>query len=140
VDFPNGRWMRTGDIVYCTYNGYFFIIDRMKDLIKVKGNQVAPAEIEVLLLVDPKLAEAYIVVVTIDGEEVPRADAQLKKSCKGEELEIQRWIEPRVSRFKRLRGGIAFVDEVPKNPVSLTTCQAELILILHSLARSCGES
>jgi 4-coumarate--CoA ligase len=134
VDGLDGRWMRTGDIAYVTSEGYFFIVDRMKELIKVKGNQVAPAELEALLLEHPKLADACVVGVIIEGEEVPRAYVQVKSGCDCDELEIQNWIEPRVSRFKRLTGGVAFVDVVPKNPVSqniFTRC----VLITSSPAR-----
>ena len=73
VDGPDGRWMRTGDIAYVDVKGQFFIVDRMKELIKVKGNQVAPAELEAVLLEHPQIADAAVVGVTIQSEEVPRA-------------------------------------------------------------------
>jgi 4-coumarate--CoA ligase len=116
VDGPDGRWMRTGDIAYVDNQGRFFIVDRMKELIKVKGNQVAPAELEAILLEHPQIADAAVVGVTIGGEEVPRAYAMLQEGKKGSEKEVQEWLAKRVSRHKRLVGGVKFVDAIPKNP------------------------
>ena len=116
VDGPDGRWMRTGDIAYVDKQGRFFIVDRMKELIKVKGNQVAPAELEAILLEHPQITDAAVVGVTIDGEEVPRAYAILREGEKGSEKEVQEWLAKRVSRHKRLVGGVRFVDVIPKNP------------------------
>jgi 4-coumarate--CoA ligase len=131
VDGPDGRWMRTGDIAYVNKKGYFFIVDRMKELIKVKGNQVAPAELEALLLEHPKVQDACVVGVTIKGEEVPRAYVVLQGGEKGDksvEREIMGWMEKRVSRHKRLAGGVGFVEAVPKNPV----CDIAVCLEKHA--------
>jgi 4-coumarate--CoA ligase len=118
VDGPDGRWMRTGDIAYVDKEGRFFIVDRMKELIKVKGNQVAPAELEALLLEHPHLTDACVVGVTIDGEEYPRAYVVKREDAKGvSEEEVAAWLAKRVSKTKRLVGGVAFVDAIPKNPV-----------------------
>ena len=119
VNGPDGQWMRTGDIAYVDQEGRFFIVDRMKELIKVKGNQVAPAELEALLLEHPQLSDACVVGVTINGGEVPRAYVVLKEGQKGDEREVQEWLAKRVSKHKRLVGGVSFVDVIPKNPVSL---------------------
>lgn len=120
VDGPDGRWMRTGDVAYIDPNGCFYIVDRIKELIKVKGNQVAPAELEALLLEHPQLADAAVIGVTINDGEVPRAYVQLQADAKGkvQEKEIADWLASRVSKYKRLDGGVVFVDSVPKNPVS----------------------
>ena len=118
VDGPDGRWMRTGDIAYVNDKGYFFIVDRIKELIKVKGNQVAPAELEALLLEHPQISDAAVVGVTIQGEEVPRAYVVLQDGEKAEEKEVEQWLASRVSRHKRIVGGCVFIDAVPKNPVS----------------------
>lgn len=119
VDGPDGRWMRTGDIAYVNAKGYFFIVDRMKELIKVKGNQVAPAELEALLLEHPAVQDACVVGVTIKGEEVPRAYVVPQQGKWSKELEgdIQKWCKERTSRYKWLVGGVGFVEAVPKNPV-----------------------
>lgn len=118
VDGPDGRWMRTGDIAYVDSDGRFFIVDRMKELIKVKGNQVAPAELEALLLEHPKVQDSCVVGVTIQGEEVPRAYVVTREGEEASEKEVAGWLAERVSRHKRLSGGVVFVDAVPKNPVS----------------------
>jgi 4-coumarate--CoA ligase len=121
VEQSDGRWMRTGDIAYVNNKGYFFIVDRMKELIKVKGNQVAPAELEALLLEHPAVQDACVVGVVIKGEEVPRAYVVPQQGKGGGELEgeIQKWFRERTSRFKWLVGGIWFVEAIPKNPVCL---------------------
>jgi 4-coumarate--CoA ligase len=116
VTTPTGTWMRTGDIAYINPRGQFFIVDRMKELIKVKGNQVAPAELEGVLLEHPLLADAAVVGVTVDGEERPRA--YVVRTGEVGEREVQEWLAKRVSAYKRLTGGVVFVDAVPKNPVS----------------------
>ncbi|KAG4427704.1 hypothetical protein IFR05_016813, partial [Cadophora sp. M221] len=116
VDGPDGRWMRTGDIAYVDEKGRFFVVDRMKELIKVKGNQVAPAELEGLLLEHPGLVDACVVGVTVGGEEMPRAYVVRKEGEKVGEEEVKRWLGERVSKTKRLTGGVVFVDAVPKNP------------------------
>lgn len=116
----DGRWMRTGDIAYVNAKGHFFIVDRMKELIKVRGNQVAPAELEALLLEHPRISDACVVGVTIAGEEVPRAYV-VWPGKGGEETEkvkeVVEWVRERTSRHKWLAGGVGFVDAVPKNPV-----------------------
>ena len=118
VDGPDGRWMRTGDIAYVDSRGRFFIVDRIKELIKVKGAQVAPAELEAVLLEHPQIADACVVGVTIDGGEVPRAYLVPLVGEKPSEREVMEWLAQRVSKYKRLAGGVGFVDVIPKNPVS----------------------
>lgn len=120
VNGPDGRWMRTGDIAYVDKNGYFYIVDRMKELIKVKGNQVAPAELEALLLEHYQIADAAVIGVPKDGDEAPRGYVVLKPDVKGkvQGSEIAAWLAKRVTKYKRLDGGVVFVDSIPKNPVS----------------------
>ncbi len=133
VDDPHtGRWMRTGDIAYIDASGCFYIVDRMKELIKVKGNQVAPAELESLLLEHPILVDACVVGVTIRGEEVPRAYVVVKDGEGVSEEAVAAWLAERVSRTKRLAGGVVFVDVIPKNPVCFS-----LLLSFSPLYISC---
>lgn len=150
VDGPDGRWMRTGDIAYVDAEGRFFIVDRMKELIKVKGNQVAPAELEGLLLEHPELVDACVVGVTIGGEEMPRAYVVRKEGGGVSEEGVGKWMQERVSRTKRLTGGVVFVDAVPKNPVSSSSsslcCRLKIeakgifvLTIYHSLVKSSGK-
>lgn len=123
VDPADGaRWLRTGDIAYVDRYGpgaLFFIVDRLKELIKVKGNQVAPAELEALLLERPDVGDAAVVGVQVDGEERPRAYVVRVPGTTATGDEIARWMAARTSPFKRLAGGVVFVDSIPKNPVRI---------------------
>ncbi|KAF2278726.1 4-coumarate-CoA ligase-like protein [Westerdykella ornata] len=112
-------WLRTGDVAYVDKEGHFFIVDRKKELIKVKGLQVAPAELEALLLDHPDVQDAAVIGVTINGEELPRAYIvpQSQERATPEVAEkIKNWLAERVSRAKRLEGGVHFIDAIPKNP------------------------
>ena len=111
--------MKTGDIAYVNEDSYFFIVDRKKELIKVKGNQVAPAELEGILLEHPDVVDAAVIGVTIQSEEYPRAYIVLAEGGKATEKDIAQFMEGKVSRTKRLAGGVRFIDAIPKNPVSL---------------------
>lgn len=120
VEDSSGRWMKTGDIAYVDDKNRFFIVDRLKELIKVKGNQVAPAELEALLLEHPQLSDAAVLGVALNGDEAPRAYVVVKEGDKGKvnEAEVKDWLAKRVTKYKRLEGGVVFVDVIPKNPVS----------------------
>jgi 4-coumarate--CoA ligase len=116
---PDG-WLKTGDIAYVDDEGRFFIVDRKKELIKVKGNQVAPAELEALLLEHPGIADAAVIgMPTADGDEKPRAFVVRQVGKEGEGLteeQVKKFVEGKVIRYKRLAGGVEFLDVIPKNP------------------------
>ncbi|KAK4225347.1 4-coumarate--CoA ligase-like 7 [Podospora fimiseda] len=119
VDSDGTRWLKTGDIAYVEEykpGGIFHVVDRSKELIKVKGNQVAPAELEGVLLENPDVADAAVIGVTIKGEELPRAYVVKKPGSKVTGEEIAKWMESKVTRYKQLKGGVIFVDAIPKNP------------------------
>jgi 4-coumarate--CoA ligase len=128
---PDG-WLKTGDVCYVDTKGKFTVVDRTKELIKVKGNQVAPAELEAVLLEHPDVADAAVVGISWEGDERPRAYVVLKESSQGKvsPMEVKRWMDSRVARHKRLEGGVVFVDVVPKNPVSLCKPNSPLKSIL----------
>ncbi|KIV88012.1 hypothetical protein PV10_09189 [Exophiala mesophila] len=113
-------WLKTGDIAYVDQDGMFFIVDRLKELIKVKGNQVAPAELEALLLEHEAIADAAVIgMPTDDGDERPRAFIVRQVGPAGEKLtesDVKKFIEAKVVRYKRLTGGVEFLDAIPKNP------------------------
>ena len=111
---PDG-WLKTGDIAYVD-NGKFFVVDRKKELIKVRGNQVAPAELEALLLEHPAVADAAVIGALVGGEELPRAYVVRQLETPVTEQDIQRFIQEKTSRHKWLAGGVKFLDVVPKNP------------------------
>ncbi|KAL6708630.1 hypothetical protein ACN47E_002611 [Coniothyrium glycines] len=112
-------WLKTGDVAYVDEQNHFFIVDRKKELIKVKGLQVAPAELEALLLDHPDVQDAAVIGINSNGDELPRAYivAQTPEKATPEVGEsIKKWVAERVSKHKRLEGGVHFVDAVPKNP------------------------
>ena len=86
-------------------------------MIKVNGLQVAPAELEAVLLDHEAVADAAVVGITLHSEEWPRAYLVLQEEARGKvtEKDVQNWIKTRVAKHKWLAGGVAFVDEVPKS-------------------------
>jgi len=107
-------WLHTGDIAYADRDGYFYIVDRLKELIKYKGFQVAPAELEALLLTHPAVADAAV-IPSPDEEagEVPKAFVVLK--AEADEEEIKSFVAERVAPYKKLRF-VEFVEQIPKSP------------------------
>jgi acyl-CoA synthetase (AMP-forming)/AMP-acid ligase II len=119
VDSDGTRWLKTGDIAFIEEyrpGGIFHVVDRVKELIKVKGNQVAPAELEGILLENSDVMDAAVVGVTINGEEMPRAYVVRRPGSSVSEQDVAKWMEGKVTRYKRLKGGVAFTDAIPKNP------------------------
>ncbi|KAK1146477.1 hypothetical protein N8T08_002906 [Aspergillus melleus] len=109
-------WLKTGDIAFVDDEGKFHVVDRKKELIKVKGNQVAPAELEALLLEHSAVADAAVIGVPIDDDERPRAYIALKPGQRATEADIVRFMDGKVSAIKRITGGVVFIDAIPKNP------------------------
>ena len=109
-------WLRTGDIGYHDESGDFYITDRLKELIKVKGFQVAPAELEALLRMHPDINDAAVIgVPNAATGELPRAFIVAKKDSKLNEKEVQDYVAQKVSEFKRLAGGVEFIESIPRN-------------------------
>ena len=107
-------WLHTGDIGVVDADGYLTIVDRLKELIKVKGYQVAPAELEALLLDHPLIADAAVIPVP-DNEcgERPKAFVVPRGPLSADD--VRAFVHERVSHYKRLRD-VAFVDAIPKSP------------------------
>ncbi|CVK95009.1 probable phenylacetyl-CoA ligase [Fusarium mangiferae] len=121
----NGRWIRTGDEVLVrmseSRNEHFVVVDRVKELIKVKGHQVAPAELESHLLTHPAVSDcAVIQIPDARAGEVPKAFVVKANHANqsGEELvrDIQRYVEEHKARYKWLKGGVEFIEAIPKSP------------------------
>ena len=112
-------WLRTGDVAQYDEDGFFFITDRLKELIKVRGYQVAPAEIEALLLTHPNISDAAVIPVEDEASgELPRAYVTLKSDDVSQTVsddDIKSWVKERVAPFKRLEGGVFFIDQIPKS-------------------------
>jgi len=113
-------YFKTGDVGYQDKNGNFYITDRVKELIKYKGFQVPPAELEGLLVDHPAVDDAAVVGIYDKSQatEVPRAyvvAAQGVEKSDKTAKEIQDWLAKKVANHKRVRGGVRFVDEIPKS-------------------------
>jgi acyl-coenzyme A synthetase/AMP-(fatty) acid ligase len=115
-------YYKTGDVARMdSRTDNFYITDRVKELIKYKGFQVPPAELEGVLSANPKIADVAVVGIWKEEAqtEVPRAYVVLQAGhTASEELgtEISKWLEAKVAHYKKLRGGVRFVAEIPKNP------------------------
>lgn len=108
-------WLKTGDVVTYDEDGYFFVVDRIKELIKVKGIQVSPSELEVELLKMPGVAEAGVVGVKDErAGEVPRAFI-VRRDPSLTEDKVAEYLGSRVAPHKQLAGGVRFVEELPKS-------------------------
>ncbi|CAG9761516.1 unnamed protein product [Ceutorhynchus assimilis] len=115
--FTEDGWLKSGDLGYYDEEGFFYVVDRLKEVIKYKGYQVAPAELEAILINHPKIADAGVVGVPdkVAGE-VPLAFVVRKAETHVGEEEIIKYVADKVSPQKRLRGGVIFVESIPKNP------------------------
>ncbi len=107
-------WLRTGDIGYADEDGYFYIVDRMKELIKYKGFQVAPAELEALLLTHSAIADAAVIPKRDEeAGEVPKAFVVAKTEVAPQA--IMDFVAEHVAPYKKVRE-VEFVDQIPKSP------------------------
>ncbi|MEU9434024.1 4-coumarate--CoA ligase family protein [Streptomyces sp. NPDC048252] len=108
-------WLHTGDVGRVDADGWLFVVDRVKELIKYKGFQVAPAELEALLLTHPGIADAAVIgVYNDDGNEVPHAYVvRQPTSPELAEGEIAMYVAERVAPYKRVRQ-VTFIDAVPR--------------------------
>ena len=106
-------WLRTGDIGIVDEDGYLEIVDRLKELIKVKGFQVAPAELEALLLKHPKIADAAVIPVRDhESGEVPKAVVVLREPLTADE--VMAFVDAHVAHYKRIRY-VEFAESIPKS-------------------------
>ena len=117
---PDG-WYKTGDVGYENADGHFIITDRVKELIKYNGFQVAPAELEGMLLGHPSIADVAVVGVPSGqtGSELVRAYVKTKSQEQANEQtaqEIMKFVKENMVHYKQLRGGVHFVDSIPRNP------------------------
>jgi acyl-CoA synthetase (AMP-forming)/AMP-acid ligase II len=107
-------WLRTGDIGYFDDDGHLFIVDRLKELIKYKGCQVAPAHLEAILLEHPAVSDAAVIGVPDDeAGEVPKAFVVQRDSISAEE--IMSFVAVRVAPYAKVRM-VEFIDAIPKSP------------------------
>lgn len=107
-------WLHTGDVGYADASGRFYVVDRVKELIKYKGLQVAPAELEALLLTHPCIADAAVIpIADEEAGQVPKAFVVLRTETTPEE--IYAYVAARVAPYKKLRF-VEITDVIPKSP------------------------
>ncbi|KAF2494596.1 acetyl-CoA synthetase-like protein [Lophium mytilinum] len=120
----DGDWLRTGDLGYIDKKGFLVLYDRLKDIIKYKGFQVSPLELEDIAHRHPLVDEVAVCGVWSEAEatELPRAYVVLKQGVETSPTQLSRhaesisaFVSGKVSTYKQLRG-IVFVDGLPKNP------------------------
>ncbi|KGO76371.1 AMP-dependent synthetase/ligase [Penicillium italicum] len=123
VDQDGTRWFRTGDIGTIDRDGYVTIQDRIKEMIKYKGLQVIPSELEGKLVDHPDVEDAAVTGMWVDDRatELPVGFVVLSRQAKDRDQKavldgIHAWLNERVANHKRLRGGIHVLAQIPKSP------------------------
>ncbi|HEU4849869.1 MAG TPA: AMP-binding protein [Terrimesophilobacter sp.] len=108
-------FLRTGDIATVSSEGVVTIVDRLKELIKYKGYQIAPAELEALLLTHPAIADAAVIGIPGDeGQEVPKAFVVLQAGAELDEAGVMDFVSEHVAPYKKVRR-VQFTDAIPKS-------------------------
>jgi len=113
--FTEDGWLKTGDIGVMKPSGILYIVDRKKELIKVKGYQVAPAELEAMLLQHMDVADAAVIGIPSEGTELLRAYIVPKRDH-ANPTEISQFVEQRMTKYKHLTGGVVIVKVIPRSP------------------------
>jgi acyl-CoA synthetase (AMP-forming)/AMP-acid ligase II len=109
-------WLRSGDIARMDEDGYVYIVDRAKEMIKYKGYQVAPAELEGVVMEHPAVLDAAVIPKQdFESGEVPKAFVVLKEGQEASAQELMLFVEERVAPYKKVRE-VEFVQAIPKNP------------------------
>ncbi len=110
------RWLHTGDVGYLDEQGYLYVVDRVKELIKYKGLQIAPAELEAVIVSHPDVADAAV-IPSPDEEagEVPKAFVVRKPGKNTAADAIMEYVSERVAPYKKIRK-VEFVEQIPKVP------------------------
>ncbi|RKL19142.1 hypothetical protein BFJ68_g3417 [Fusarium oxysporum] len=120
ASYLEGGFFKTGDLGSIDNEGFITIHDRIKEMIKVRGHAVAPAELEDLLHGHPKVKDAAIIGIPDDySGETPRAFVVLAGGVHGGPevvKELQEFVAARKAKHKRLSGGVEFMDQIPKSP------------------------
>jgi acyl-CoA synthetase (AMP-forming)/AMP-acid ligase II len=109
-------FLHTGDVARVDSSGCVYIVDRLKELIKYKGYQVPPAELEAVLLSHPQIADAAVIGVTDpeSGEEVPKAFVVKQSDAELTEADVMAFVAEHVAPYKKVRQ-VAFIDVIPKS-------------------------
>ena len=108
-------WLHTGDVAVIDEFEHIYIVDRVKELIKYKGFQVPPAELEALIISHPAVADVAVIGIPDDeAGELPKAFVTLKPDMNVTGTEIQDFVADKVATYKQIRL-VEFIDEIPKS-------------------------
>jgi acyl-CoA synthetase (AMP-forming)/AMP-acid ligase II len=109
-------WLHTGDVAIVDEHGHMSIVDRVKELIKYKGFQVPPAELEALLVAHPKVADVAVIgVPDVEAGELPKAFIVPQPGAELTEDEVKAYVAEHLASYKHIRM-VEFTDEIPKSP------------------------
>ncbi|KAK6528692.1 hypothetical protein TWF694_003935 [Orbilia ellipsospora] len=112
----NDGWLKTGDIAYVDNSDLWYIVDRKKELIKISGYQVAPAELEAVLLEHPEIADAGVIGIKWAENERPRAYLVKNAGSKVTTEDVLKYMSKAAASYKQITGGVVWIDAIPKNP------------------------
>ncbi|TQD86461.1 hypothetical protein C1H46_027950 [Malus baccata] len=126
-------WLKTGDLCYFDDEGFLYIVDRLKELIKYKAYQVPPAELEHILLTHPDIADAAVIPYPDeDAGEIPMAYVVRKPGSNITEVLVMDFVAKQVSPYKKIRR-VAFINSIPKSPAGKILRRE---LVNHALSSS----
>jgi acyl-CoA synthetase (AMP-forming)/AMP-acid ligase II len=115
ITIDSDGWLHTGDVALIDEHQHVYIVDRLKELIKVKGFPVPPAELEALLITHPAVADVAVIGMPDDeAGELPKAFVALKPGAEATETEIIEFVKGTVATYKQIRM-VEFIDEIPKS-------------------------
>ena len=116
ITLKDGNWLHTGDLAYYDATEHFYIVGRLKELIKVNALQVAPAELENILKQHPKISDIAVIGIPDEKKgQVPFAFIVKRPSLKEDlnEKEVYNFLHGKVAEYKNLEGGVKFIDMIP---------------------------
>ncbi|WVZ96918.1 hypothetical protein U9M48_042498 [Paspalum notatum var. saurae] len=114
--FDSKGWLKTGDLCYIDQDGFLFVVDRLKELIKYKGYQVPPAELELVLHSLPEIVDAAVMPYPHEeAGQIPIALVVRQPGSKVTEAQVMDYVAKRVAPYKKIRK-VLFVDSIPKSP------------------------
>ncbi|KAK1266805.1 4-coumarate--CoA ligase-like 7 [Acorus gramineus] len=134
--FTSDSWLKTGDLCRFDENGYLYIVDRIKELIKYKAYQIPPMELELILLSLPQITDAAVIPYPHEeAGEIPMAYVVKRPGCHIDEATIMDFVARQVAPYKKIRR-VAFVDSIPKSPTGKVLRRE---LVSHAISASASK-